>query len=318
MINQGANKVMECYGVKSGEKVLIVVDISTPAPIGKSLFEAAKNLGCEVILMTILPRTRHGEEIPLPVAEAMKTSDVVIAPTTFSLTHTQARINACKAGARVASMPGVTEKMMAHGGMTADYNKINKIAIELNKKLENAKKIRVVTHSGTDILFDLEGCKWFMDTGMCLEPGCSSNLPAGELYIAPKDANGIFVVDGSMSSFGLLDSPLEFTVKNRYVTDIRGKNALKLNSILDKVGKKARNIAEFGIGINPKAKLIGNVLEDEKVAGTVHVALGDNSTFGGDVIAGIHLDGIIKEPELFVDGERFILIEKIPLVEVFK
>lgn len=318
MTNQGANKVMECYGVKPEEKVLIVIDTSTPAPIGKSLFEAAKNLGCEVILMTMLPRTRHGEEIPLPVAEAMKTSNVVIAPTTFSLTHTQARINACKAGARVASMPGITEKMMAQGGMTADYNKINEIAIVLNNKLENAKKIRVVTDSGTDILFDLEGCKWFMDTGMCLEPGCSSNLPAGELYIAPKDANGIFVVDGSMSSFGLLDSPLEFTVKNRYVTDIRGKNALKLNSILDKVGKKARNIAEFGIGINPKAKLIGNVLEDEKVAGTVHVALGDNSTFGGDVIAGIHLDGIIKEPELFVDGERFILIEKIPLVEVFK
>ena len=298
---------MECYGMKPGEKVLIVVDTSTPAPIGKSLFEAAKNLGCEVILMTMLPRTRHGEEIPLPVAEAMKNSDVVIAPTTFSLTHTQARINACKSGARVASMPGITEKMMAQGGMTADYNKINEIAIELNKKLENAKKIRVVTHSGTDILFDLEGCKWHMDTGMSLEPGCSSNLPAGELYIAPKDANGIFVVDGSMSSFGLLDSPLEFTVKNRYVTDIRGKDALKLNSILDKVGKKARNIAEFGIGINPKAKLIGNVLEDEKVAGTVHIALGDNSTFGGDVIAGIHLDGIIKEPEIFVDGERFIL-----------
>ena len=307
MISQGANKVMECYGVKSGEKVLIVIDTSTPAPIGKSLFEAAKNLGCEVILMTMLPRARHGEEIPLPVAEAMKNSDVVIAPTTFSLTHTQARINACKAGARVASMPGITEKMMAEGGMTADYNKINEIAIGLNKKLENAIKIKVVTDSGTDITIDLKGCKWVMDTGMCPESGCSSNLPAGELYIAPKDANGVFVVDGSMSSFGLLDSPLEFTVKNRYVTDIRGKNAEKLNSILDKVGKKARNIAEFGIGINPKAKLIGNVLEDEKVAGTVHIALGDNSTFGGDVIAGIHLDGIIKEPELFVDGERFIL-----------
>ena len=307
MISQGANKVMECYGVKQGEKVLIIVDTLTPAPIGKSLFETAKNLGCEVILMTMLPRTRHGEEIPLNVAEAMKNSDVVIAPTTFSLTHTQARINACKAGARVASMPGITEKMMAQGGMTADYNKINETAVELNKKLENIKKIRVVTDSGTDILFDLEGCKWHMDTGICHETGCSSNLPAGELYIAPKDANGVFVVDGSMSSFGILDSPLEFMVKNRYVTDIRGKNAKMLNSILDKVGKKARNIAEFGIGINPKAKLIGNVLEDEKVAGTVHIALGDNSTFGGDVIAGIHLDGIIKEPELFVDGERFIL-----------
>ncbi|VVB51169.1 Uncharacterised protein [uncultured archaeon] len=174
---------MECYGVKSKEKVLIVVDTSTPAPIGKSLFEAAKNLGCEVILMTMLPHTRHGEEIPLSVAEAMKNSDVVIAPTTFSLTHTQAKINACKAGARVASMPGITEKMMAQGGMTADYNKINEIAIELNKKLENAKKIRVVTHSGTDILFDLEGCKWHMDTGMSLEPGCSAAIFRQESFI---------------------------------------------------------------------------------------------------------------------------------------
>ncbi|PWB55580.1 MAG: hypothetical protein C3F06_02270 [Candidatus Methanoperedenaceae archaeon] len=307
MTSQGANKVMECYGVKSKEKVLIVVDTSTPPAIGKSLFEAAKNLGCEVIIMKMLPRTRHGEEIPLPVAEAMKNSDVVIAPTTFSLTHTQARINACKAGTRVASMPGITEQMMASGGMTADYNKINETAISLNKKLKNAEKIKVITDSGTDITFDLEGCQWHMDTGICHDSGCSSNLPAGELYIAPKDANGVFVVDGSMSGFGILDSPLEFKVKNRYVTDIKGNNAKKLSSILDKVGKKARNIAEFGIGLNPKAKLIGNVLEDEKVRGTVHIALGDNSTFGGDVIAGIHLDGIIREPELFLDGKRFIL-----------
>lgn len=307
MIKKGANKVMECLGVKRGEKVLIIVDTITPLSIGNGLFEAARNIGCEVMLMTMLPRTRHGEEIPEPVAQAMKFSDVVIAPTTFSLTHTQARINACKAGARVASMPGITENMMVSGGMTADYENINNIAITLNKKLEIAKKIRVVTDSGTDITFELEGCKWYMDTGICREPGRSSNLPAGELYIAPRDANGVFVVDGSMSSFGILDSPLEFTVKERYVTNIEGKNAEKLNSILDKVGKKARNIAEFGIGINPEARLIGNVLEDEKVGGTIHIALGDNSTFGGDVIAGIHLDGIIKEPHLYVDGERFIL-----------
>jgi len=311
MTDTGAGKVMDCFGVKSGESVLIVVDTSTPPAIVKSLFKAARNLGCEVMTVTMLPRTHHGEEPPRTVAEAMKNADVVIAPTTLSLTHTQARINAVKAGARVASMPGITEKMMASGGITADCRRLNEIASRLSKNLKNARKVRVVTESGTDIVFNLEGCTWMKDTGLCHEPGCSANLPAGELYIAPEDANGIFVVDGSMSGFGLLDSPLEFTVIDRYVTDIRGKQAEKLTAMLDGVGEKARNIAEFGIGINPEARLIGNVLEDEKVGGTVHIALGDNSTFGGDVIAGIHLDGIITEPRLFLDSKEFILINHI-------
>lgn len=293
--------------MKCGESVLIIADTSTPTSISESLFEAAKNLGCEAIIMTMLPRTRHGEELPEAVAQAMKNADVVIAPTTFSITHTQARIKACKAGARLASMPGITEKMMSSGGITADCKRINEIAIRMNKRLENTRKVRVVTEIGTDIEFDLEGCKWMLDTGFCHEPGCSSNLPAGELYIAPRDANGVFFVDGSMSGFGILDSPLEFTVRKRHVVEIKGKQAQKLISVLDKVGDKARNIAELGIGINPEAQLIGNVLEDEKVGGTVHIALGDNSTFGGDVVAGIHLDGIITKPKVFVDGEEFIL-----------
>ncbi len=311
MIDKGAEKVLECFGAKRGESVLIVVDTSTPEPISRSLFEAARDRGCDAMIVTMLPRKRHGGEPPIAIAEAMKNADVVIVPTTFSLTHTQARINACKAGARIASMPGITGKMMTSGGMTADYNKVNDIAIRLNKQLEKARKVRVVTESGTDIVFNLEGCKWMMDTGICHEPGCSANLPAGELYIAPEDANGVFVVDGSMSGFGILEFPLEFTVRNRYVTHIKGKQAGKLETMLDSVGDKARNIAEFGIGINPQARLIGNVMEDEKVGGTVHIALGDNSTFGGDVVAGIHLDGIITNPKIFLDGKEFILSDYI-------
>jgi leucyl aminopeptidase (aminopeptidase T) len=307
MTTKGAKKVMECFGVKRGESMLIVVDTSTPPSIQKSLFDAAKDISCEVMVLTMLPRSRNGEEPPRVVSEAMLNADVVIAPTTLSLTHTQARINACKAGARIASMPGITEKMMSSGGITADCCKLNEIALTWNKRLENVREVRVVTESGTDIVFDLEGCTWKMDTGMCHEKGCSSNLPAGEMYIAPKNASGVFVVDGSLSGFGLLDSPIEISVRNRYATSIKGKLAGKLKAMLDKVGEKACNIAELGIGINPEAKLIGNVLEDEKVGGTVHIALGDNSCFGGDVIAGIHLDGIIKKPVLFLDGKKFRL-----------
>jgi len=307
MISKGSNKVMECFGVKRGESVIIIVDTSTPQAIGMSLFEAAKDIGCEAMILTMLPRSRHGEEPPQAVSEAMMKADVIIAPTTLSLTHTQARINACKSGARIASMPGITEKMMNSGGIIADCRMLNDLALVWNKRLESIREVTVVTEMGTDIVFDLEGCSWMMDTGMCHEKGCSSNLPAGEMYIAPRDANGVFVVDGSMSGFGLLDSPIEITVRKRYVTSIKGKQAEKLEAMLDRVGEKARNIAELGIGINPEAKLIGNVLEDEKVGGTVHIALGDNSSFGGDVIAGIHLDGIIKKPVLFLDGEKFIL-----------
>lgn len=307
MTTKGASKVMECFGVKRGESVLIVVDTSTPSSISKSLFDAARDVGCEAMILTMLPRSRHGEEPPKAVTQAMLNSDVVIIPTTMSLTHTQARINATKRGARIASMPGMTEKMMRSGGITADCRIINDRAIKWNERLKNVREVRVVTKSGTDITFDLEGCTWMMDTGMCQEKGCSSNLPAGEMYIAPKDANGVFVVDGSMSGFGILDSPIKITVRNRYVTLIEGKHAEQLVSMLDAVGEKARNIAELGIGINPEARLIGNVLEDEKVGGTVHIALGDNSCFGGNVVAGIHLDGIIKEPVLFLDGEKFIL-----------
>lgn len=311
MISLGADKVMESFGVTSGESVLIVVDTNTPESIGESLFEAARNIGCEAIILTMLPRARHGEEPPLAVAEAMKNADVVIAPTSMSLTHTQARTRACKAGARVASMPGITESMMSSGGMTADYNRVNEIAIQLNDRLEKAKEIRIVTELGTDLVLNLEGATWMMDTGLCHEPGLSANLPAGELYIAPTNANGVFIVDGSMSGFGILDSPLEFTVKDRYVTDIKGEQADKLRSILDAVGEKARNVAELGIGINPNAQLIGNVLEDEKVGDTVHIAIGDNSTFGGDVIAGIHLDGIITRPKVFADNEEIVLSDYI-------
>jgi leucyl aminopeptidase (aminopeptidase T) len=148
--------------------------------------------------------------------------------------------------------------------------------------------------------------KWLQDTGICQRRGEFINLPAGEIFVAPREgsANGSLVIDGAF--WDVLKEPVKVTIKDGYAARFVGaKNTVKA---LDKQGKKGRNVAELGIGMNPKAKIIGNVLEDEKVKGTVHIAFGDNSTFGGKIKAGIHMDGIITKPTLIVDDK--VIMEK--------
>jgi leucyl aminopeptidase (aminopeptidase T) len=292
-----------CMAVKPGEVVLIITDTATHLSIASTLYDRAVELGCDPILMTMEPRGVHGQDPPRAVAEAMAAADVVLAPTSKSLTHTQAKINAKMAGARIGTMPGISLEMMGSGGITADFLAIRDTAFELKSRLDSVNEVRITTDLGTDIIFNVKGCDWKVDHGICHEPGSSSNLPAGEVFVAPKSGNGVFVVDGSMGGLGILDSPLTIKIEDGQATDITGEGAGQFINMIDSVGTPGRNLAELGIGINPEAHLIGNVLEDEKVAGTVHVALGDNSAFGGDVVAGIHLDGIITGPTVYLDGE---------------
>jgi leucyl aminopeptidase (aminopeptidase T) len=307
-LKESTKTILEtCMGVLPEESVLIITDAATHPSIGLELYSTAKQIGCDVLLMTMEPRDHHAQEPPVAVAEAMKAVDVLLIPTSKSLTHTQAKLAAKKSGVRIATMPGITLEMMESGGITADYLTVKDITSTLNKKLTKAKEIRIVTDLGTDIILNVEGCDWHEDHGICHKAGSSTNLPAGEVFVAPNNAQGIFVVDGSMGGLGILESPLTITVKNGKAVDFTGPRADELRYMLDKVGPLARNLAELGIGTNQAAHLIGNILEDEKVAGTVHIALGDNSTFGGDVIAGIHLDGIITKPSVFVDGELLTL-----------
>ena len=300
LIDGAKTAVNTCLGVKKGEVVLIVTDTEKES-IGRVLFEVAQEAKAEALLVTMEPRSRHGEEPPKTIAEMMRYADVIIAPTAFSLTHTQARKRANRAGARIATMPGIITKMMSSGGMTADFKEVRKGVNKLAKKLDGAKTVNILTKAGTDFQVSVEGRKWFRDTGICHKNGEFMNLPAGEVFIAPKEgtAQGKVVIDGAF--WDILEEPVTLDVKDGLAKRISGSKEIAKQ--VSKQGKEARNIAEVGIGMNPKAKIIGNVLEDEKVMGTVHVALGDNSTFGGKVKAGIHVDGIIKNPTFIADDK---------------
>lgn len=296
--------VKDCMGVQSGEKVLIVTDEPLRS-IGYALWKESKELGAEVIFTEILPRKTNGEEPPKEIAELMKMVDVVLCPTSKSLTHTDARRNASSCGVRIATLPGVTEEIMVRC-MNADYNKIAERTFKICAMMEKTEIIRVTTARGTDITMPIKGRHAHASSGIFREKGLWGNLPTGESYLAPLEglSNGIVAVDGSMAGVGMIKEPIRIVVKDGYATEITGgAEAKRLRELLEPHGKDAYTVAEFGIGTNDKAILTGKILEDEKVMGTIHIAFGDNKSMGGTVRVASHLDGLIKVPTVWFDDE---------------
>lgn len=293
-----------CLGVKEGEELLVVTD-EPLREIGELLWKAAKDLKADASIVEIIPRASNGAEPPAMVAEAMKRADVVLAPTSKSLSHTAARKAANEAGTRIFTLPGILPSSLERG-LAGNYEQIAEVSRKVAEVLDKGKEVHLTTPAGTDITFSIQGRQGHPDTGLVREPGLFSNFPAGEAFIAPVEgtANGTFVVDGSMSGAGVLDKdPITFIVKDGYVTDITGgEGARRIVEVIKPFGQPARNIAELGIGTNDQAELCGSPLEDEKVMGTAHIAIGDNKTFGGKVSVPSHLDGIMLKPTIEVDG----------------
>jgi len=296
-----AINTMKCLGLKEHEKLLILTD-QNKLSISWALFDAALEIGANVQLVRIPVAQTHGSEPPEPLPDYMLKFDAIIAPTTKSISHTQARRLACKAGVRIATMPDILEETFLRT-MAADYNKIAARGKTLAKHLAPTNIIKIKSPSGTDITFGKSNRKILIDDGIINIPGSFCNLPAGEVFLAPIEGsgNGIMAVDGSMAGFGLAEEPLIITIEDGYAVKIEGYKAEDLEKMLEPHGKPARNLAEFGIGINDKAQLCGSPLEDEKVIGTIHLALGDNLSMGGNVAVPSHLDGIIRKPDVWFD-----------------
>jgi len=297
--------VKVCMNVKSDETVLVVTD-TRKLRIAEALAYASAMTGAQTTVSIMKPAESHGEEPPKTIREAMKAADVVFIPTSRSLSHTDARREASKRGARIASMPGITEDMMSIGGLTANYTEIAELTNKLALMLEKTREVEITTPSGTNLKMIIEGRKPIRDIGLYHNPGDWGNLPAGEACLAPVEnaAQGILVIDHMGE---IVRTPVKIVIENGRAINFAGADALKLKNILDGADENAFNIAELGIGTNRKARLTGEVLEDEKVLGTVHVALGDNTSFpGGRNKSRIHLDGMLLKPTLKMDGKVII------------
>ncbi|WP_424015565.1 aminopeptidase [Halorubrum xinjiangense] len=300
-----ATAVEQCLNVAPDESVVVVTD-DEREPIGEALYAAASAVTDDATVLRYPPADQHGTEPPAPVAAAMREADVFLAPTTKSLSHTRARGAACDAGARGATLPGITEDVFTTG-LDADYAAIDAACDDVLDQIDDADEVRVTAPAGTDITFGIGDREWLADTGMVRDSGDFSNLPAGEVFVAPETATGTFVVDGTMMPHGLLDDgeELAFEVEDGFVTEI-ADDAIRadVEAAAEAVGDAAYNLAELGIGTNGGVEeLVGSVLLDEKAGGTVHIAIGDNAGIGGETDAPLHLDGIIRNPSVYADGE---------------
>ncbi|MFB6160246.1 MAG: aminopeptidase [Haloferacaceae archaeon] len=301
-----SRKVAEqLMAIEADEEVLVISD-PTKVPVGRALTNAARAIGSDAHLIVMPQLDSHGNEPTDVVAEGMKAADVVFTATTHAITHTRSRLAATETGTRTAILRGVTEEMMVEGGMNTDFEELREVTEATRDVLDAAERAHVTSPAGTDVEMDLSGRSAFSLDGYYHDNYGFATLPPGEAPTSPAEgtAEGTVVIDYSMDNIGRVDEPIELTFEEGFVTEIDGgSDADRLRDIVEEADENAGNMAEFAIGTNPDARLIGNLAEDKKLAGTVHFAVGDNESLGGSLQSNIHLDGLVLNPRVRLDGE---------------
>jgi leucyl aminopeptidase (aminopeptidase T) len=298
--------IHDCLGVREGEEVLVVCNPATIG-LGERLRGEAGKAGADGVMALMKERETHGTEPPASVAAAMVAADVVLVPTAQSLSHTAARWAATDAGVRVATLPGATEEMLARV-MSADIDGLRRKGKAVADRLTAGSEALITCPNGSELRLGLGDREGIPDTGDLTAPGAFGNLPPGEGFVAPIEgtAAGRLVVDGTIGDRGIPDPPMELTVEAGNLVAATGVEGEALLALLRGAGDGGTNVAELGIGTNEKAKLTGELLEDEKLLGTCHVAFGASAGIGGTVQVPVHIDCVVMKPTVSIDGEPLV------------
>ena len=321
MLSTARSVIRTCLQVRREEDVLVITDPDT-ADVGQALYEEASRVTDRILLVMMPPTQKTGKEPPLPVSDIMRKNRVIIIATKHSMTHTRARAAATRERARIVSMPGIGSIAFESGGMTADYNALQREISGMGVVFRRKRRVSVKSEAGTDIEF-VTGDRWILeDTGICNRPGQIANLPAGKVFVLPKEGsmNGTIVIDGSWEG-RMLEEPLTLKVEDGVVVDVSGGEiADQMISVFDvaRLGLRSSKrdqlwtVAEFGFGMNPKAtELVGNKVEDLVVRGSSYFGFGDNTHIGGTARVGIHLRGSLIDPEVSLEGSVIVSDGKI-------
>jgi len=326
--------LVHCLSVQK-EKVLIIGDTGfngkRVAPIlSAAYYLAAKDLGLDTDLVLQQPKLR-GEEAELNVItslESLEDGNVIIINATNrtgsfkELSRSFRRFAKSRDHRFISTLSldvdtAYLTKFIA--ALDIDYKSLQQQSQEIKEILDKGVEIHTTTEAGTDLYYNIKGKKAVSADGDYTLPSSGGNLPAGEVYIPcfGKKVEGKVVVDGSSRNrrgTTLIKEPIIINIEKGSIAGIEGGEEAKLlRESLDWAERKAkyiwgiRRIGEFGVGLNPKAELIGSMIMDEKVTGTGHIGIGSNYWFGGSIYSIIHLDQVFKNPKIFVDDEELII-----------
>lgn len=297
--------VEKCAGTKGGEETLVLSDTSQNRDIYESLVHAAYSSGADCSLLVFPTRSDLKSTLPKGVIAAMKYSDVVLIASVKPL-PVQILEEVRKTGTRILSMAKLNEDAIIHS-VPIDYDELQAELKEFTAKFEKADTVEVTSDEGTNVSMRIKGRKTTFVDGLIRQKGELDYIPAGVIGVSPLEgtSNGRLVIDGSVAGMGLLTEPIVAEIKNGRVAKFSGgKQALALEKTLS-VDENGVNIAEIGIGMNPKARLIGGP-EDERLRGSFHVGFGHSEHLGGAVRSKVHVDVIVSKPTLKLDGKPLI------------
>lgn len=299
-LREAAFKILKkSIRLKKGEKVTLVTDRKND-PIFNALRKEVLEMGGKLTVASITSNREHSSPIP-KIKDVLIQSDVIIAPTTKSISHSpETRLARTRYGARVASMPGITPSLFLKAAK-ADVRKIKKLNFYLYGLLRKARRLNVSTPSGTSMEINVRKGQHFHldDYGDISKGGVINNIPFGEVCIFISDASGKVVIDASRVA---KRGSTVYLKEGKIAKWNRRANSFV--KYLGEVGECALRIVEFGIGTNPKHKRpIGNILHDEKILGSCHIAFGG----GGHIRrCPIHEDVILMAPTIWADGHRIM------------
>ncbi len=317
------NALTYVLDARKGEHLLIVTD-EHRIEIGNAFYEAGERLGMEGRMFVMEDSERPLGELPHDLKRALKGADVMVSVFVGYPEETPFRVKllrtAADQGVRTGHGPGISDDMMLDGAMRVDFQKLAEVGDQMVERLRGAVRAHLTSPAGADIWFTTRGRVFESDVR--IGPATFGNLPNGEVRVAPleTEVEGTLVCDSTIGDLGQVPSPVSIEVVTGRITSIQGGEGSLVDRIkaLTSVDEEASVVGELGMGINPAARVTGNMLEDEKAVGTVHVAFGNNLEMGGKNGSRTHRDFHVLRPTLtieFEDGQTLDIIRDGRLVD---